>query len=192
MARCAPSCSAASRRRALVRAAACPVIVLPRARAGHVDGRLAVRHRRLGPMSATAVTEQVILDRLLPHFDATVAVHRIVDGDPDAVYSVLMAVDLAEIPRSNPAVRALFAIRTAAERVVCTLRGRPAPDPDPGAQLRLADLEEHGEWVRLAEDAPRELAFGAIGRFWAGATAWETIDAAEFAAFDRPGFARTG
>ena len=141
-------------------------------------------------MNATAGNEPVILDWVLPRFDATVAVHRIVDGDPDAVYGALMAIDLAEIPRSNPAVRALFAIRTAAERVLCALRGRPALEPDPGAQLRLADLEEHGEWVRLAEDAPREFAFGAIGRFWAGETVWETIDAAEFAAFDQPGFAK--
>jgi hypothetical protein len=38
--------------------------------------------------------------------------------------------------------------------------------------------------------APREIVFGAIGRFWAGETAWLDIDADDFAAFDEPGFAR--
>ena len=50
--------------------------------------------------------------------------------------------------------------------------------------MRLADLPSHGEWVLLGEDPPHEIAFGTIGRFWAGQTAWESIDAREFAAFD--------
>jgi len=56
--------------------------------------------------------------------------------------------------------------------------------------MRLADLPAHGEWVLLGEDPPHEIAFGAIGRFWAGETSWEQIDAEQFAAFDRPGLAR--
>jgi len=132
----------------------------------------------------------VILDRLLPQFDATVAVHRVLDGDPDAVYRALTTADLAELPRSNPAVRALFAIRSAAERLACALRGRSAPAADARAQLRLADLTAHGEWVKLAEDPPHELVYGAVGHFWGGETAWETIDAAAFAGFDRPGYAK--
>ena len=44
--------------------------------------------------------------------------------------------------------------------------------------MRLGDLPEQGEWVKLADEPPCELAFGVIGRFWGGETVWKTIDAA--------------
>ena len=56
--------------------------------------------------------------------------------------------------------------------------------------MRLGELPEHGEWVKLADEPPYELAFGVIGRFWAGETSWKTIDAHEFVAIDEPGFAK--
>ena len=56
--------------------------------------------------------------------------------------------------------------------------------------MRLGDLPENGEWVKLADEPPHELAFGVIGRFWAGETVWKTIDAHEFVAFNEPGFAK--
>ena len=133
---------------------------------------------------------RLLLDQVLPDYDATVAVHRVLEGDPAVVYRILTTTDLAQIPRTNAAVRAVFAVRMAAERIVGALRGRPAPAADPGEPLRLADLGEHGEWLRLAEDAPHELVFGAAGRFWAGSTVWQPLDAATFANFDRPGFAK--
>jgi hypothetical protein len=51
-------------------------------------------------------------------------------------------------------------------------------------------MRDHGQYVLLGEDPPREVALGMIGRFWAGETRWEEIDASEFAGFDRPGLAR--
>ena len=45
------------------------------------------------------------------------------------------------------------------------------------AALRLAGMPSHGDWVLLGEAPPHEIAFGAIGRFWAGETVWEQIDA---------------
>ena len=99
---------------------------------------------------------------------------------------------MVEIPNAYPAVRALFAARGAAERLVNALLGRPTPTPRPTGPMRLGDMPEHGEWVKLADDPPRELTFGVIGRFWGGETVWETIDAADFVAFDEPGFAKIG
>ena len=42
----------------------------------------------------------------------------------------------------------------------------------------------------LGANPPAEIAFGAVGRFWAGETSWERIDAADFASYGRPGFAK--
>jgi hypothetical protein len=44
--------------------------------------------------------------------------------------------------------------------------------------------------VLLGEDPPNELAFGVVGRFWAGETVWEKIDAANFGPFAEPGLGK--
>jgi hypothetical protein len=149
----------------------------------------AVRRRspaaKLGPMG-----DAMLLDRILPGFDATRIEHRVVAGGPDEVYRIVREVDFLRAWRESPVVRVLFAARATGERLVALVR-RAAVEapPDPGS-LRLADLTAHGEWVLLAEDPLREIAFGAVGRFWAGETAWAVVDAAEFAALDRPGLGK--
>jgi len=134
----------------------------------------------------------LMLDWLLPEFDATIVEHEVIEGDPEAIYRAITTVDMAEIPHRYTAVRLLFAARGAAERLVNALLGRTTPAPVPEGALRLCDMPEHGDWVRLADEPPDEFAFGVVGRFWGGETVWETIDADHFVAFDRPGFAKIG
>jgi hypothetical protein len=132
------------------------------------------------------------LDWLLPEFDARIVEHQVIEGDPESIYRAVTAVDMAEIPHRYTAVRLLFAARGAAERLVNALLGRTTPTPVPEGALRLCDMPEHGDWVKLADEPPDEFAFGVVGRFWGGETVWETIDADRFVAFDRPGFAKIG
>ena len=143
-------------------------------------------------MTTATTSAPLMLDWLLPEFDATIVEHRVIEGDPDSVYRALATVDMVEIPNAYPAVRALFAARGAAERLLSALLGRPTPTEEAAGPMRLGDMPEQGEWVKLADEPPRELAFGVIGRFWGGETVWETIDAHEFVAFDKPGFAKIG
>lgn len=136
-------------------------------------------------------TGPLLIERLLPRPDAVRSEHLLLDGAIDAVYERVRRADFMRAWRESAAVRVLFAARGVGEHVVSAAagRGRPA-EPPPPESMRLADLPAHGEWVLLGEDPPREIAFGAIGRFWSGETAWEQIEAAQFAGFDRPGFAR--
>lgn len=138
----------------------------------------------------TATTSPLMLDWLLPEFDATLVEHRVIDSDPELVYRAVTGVDMAAIPKTHAPVRILFAARGAAERLVDALLGRPVPEAVPDGPLRLSDMPDHGEWVKLANDPPDEFAFGVIGRFWGGETVWETIDADHFVAFDEPGLAK--
>jgi hypothetical protein len=133
----------------------------------------------------------MLLDALMPSSDADAARadHRVVDAPVAATFEAALRADLARAPEVVPGVKALFAAREAGERAVSALRGRPFTLPEMG-ELRLGDLPEHGEWVRLGLAAPHEIAFGAIGRFWAGETTWREIDAADFGSFAEPGFAR--
>jgi hypothetical protein len=135
----------------------------------------------------------MLLDDLLHEFDATRIEHRVVPGSQAGVYAVAVHVDFIEVVRHNIAVRSLFGARAGAERLAAAVRrsGPPAPAPELDA-LRLEDLPERGDWIRLGEDPPHELAFGVVGRFWSGETVWEEIDAAGFASFERPGYARIG
>jgi hypothetical protein len=132
----------------------------------------------------------MLLDAALPRFDAIRIEHLVIHGELATVYRAALEADFLDTWRRSAAVRFLFAARTLGERTISTLRRRPYSPPNEPAGLRLADLTEHGDWVRLGENPPYEVTFGAIGRFWAGETVWEAIDAAQFSAFDRPGYCK--
>jgi hypothetical protein len=133
----------------------------------------------------------VLLDDIMPVWDATRIEHRVIPASRAAAYDTALAVDLLDVPRRNAAVRAAFAVRAGGERVVQAVRGTPAtPDPEPPPTLRLRDLKDHGEWLRLGARPGEEFVFGALGRFWAGRTAWEDVTAAQFVEFATPGFAK--
>jgi hypothetical protein len=132
----------------------------------------------------------LLLDRLLPVFDASRIEHRVLDGGPDEIYEATRQADFIRAWKGSPAVRVLFALRAAGERAAMMLLRRPATPAAEVASMRLADMPAHGEWVVLGEARPHEIAFGVIGRFWSGQTVWEQIDAADFVTFDRPGTAK--
>ena len=134
---------------------------------------------------------EMIIDRVMPAFDAVRAEHRVIVGTPGELFAIALEADMAEALRVNPVAGALFGLRAGIERFLALLTRRSsAPVSASGEPLRLVDMPEHGEWVSLGRWPPTEIAFGVIGRFWAGETRWERIDAADFADFSRPGLAR--
>lgn len=133
----------------------------------------------------------MLLDAIMPVWDATRIEHRVIPGSRAAAYDTALAIDLLDVPRRNPAVRALFAVRAGGERVVQAVRGaKPGLDATPPATLRLGDMEDDGEWLRLGARPGEEFVFGALGRFWAGRTAWERMSADEFVDCSTPGYAK--
>ena len=127
----------------------------------------------------------------MPVWDATRIEHRVIPGSRAAAYETALAIDLLDVPRRNAAVRALFAVRAGGERVVQTVRGTTAePDAAPPASMRLGDMEDEGDWLRLGARPGEEFVFGALGRFWSGRTAWERVSAEQFVEFSTPGYAK--
>lgn len=114
----------------------------------------------------------MLLDSLMPAFDATRIEHRVIDGRPAAVYEAAIHADFLDAMRRSRIGHGLFTLRAAAERVAATVRRSQVAQPEAFA-LRLAEMSEHGDWVRLGEDPPNEFVFGVIGRFWGGETAFE-------------------
>jgi hypothetical protein len=133
----------------------------------------------------------VLLDAIMPVWDATRIEHRVIAGSRAAAYETALAIDLVDVPRRNPAVRGLFAARAGGERMLQAVRGAsPERDPAPPATLRLGDLEDQGEWLRLGAAPGEEFVFGALGRFWAGRTSWQRMAADEFVDCSTPGSAK--
>lgn len=132
----------------------------------------------------------MLIERLLPDFDATRIEHRVIPGDIQTVYAAMREADLLRAVSENPAVRIIFALRAAFERLASAIHRQLLPPAEEPESMRVGDMPTHGEWILLGEDPPVEFAFGVIGRFWGGETVWEEIDAAEFADFDRPGLGK--
>ena len=132
------------------------------------------------------------LDYVLPVWDATRVERRIVDAPLATAYEAVMTSDFLDAARKNRLVRALFAVRSAAERFVAWVRHRPFAEPTAPPTRTLKDIPSQGEWVKLEEDRPREFVFGVVGRFWNGETAWIQTDRKRFIWLDQPGLARIG
>jgi hypothetical protein len=141
-------------------------------------------------MTTASIAAPMLIEQLLPDYDAVRIEHRVVPGDLEATYAAVMRADFMRAWRDSASVRALFAARALGEKAVAAASRRALVEPPVPESLRVEDMPQRGEWVVLGEDPPREVAFGAIGRFWSGETAWEQIDATEFAAFAAPGFAK--
>ncbi|MEA2216830.1 MAG: hypothetical protein QOK19_2391 [Solirubrobacteraceae bacterium] len=139
---------------------------------------------------AGGVTDSMLLDAFMPEFDATRIEHRVIDARPARVYEVAIRTDLAEVLLRSHVVSALFGVRAAGERLLAMARG-PRPEGQLGiGSMRLAELPDHGAWIRLGEDSPSEFVFGVVGRFWAGQTSWADVASRDFVAFREPGYAR--
>lgn len=120
-----------------------------------------------------------VLDSLIPK-PAIVEIDRAeVAVDADRAWKVVRDLDLAQ----SALVRTLFAIRTIPDR----LKGK-----HPLVRLRLDDListaNDPGFQI-LVEDAPREIAVGAIGQVWRPAIPFVHVpDGLAFAAFSQAGY----
>jgi hypothetical protein len=132
----------------------------------------------------------LILDTAMPTWDATRREHRVIDAPVADVYAAARAADFLDAVRRSRPARAMFAARAAFERTTSCARRATQEAVQEHPHLYLSDLSDHGDWVSLGTAPPREIAFGAIGRFWAGETKWEEIDARDFTTFWLAGFAK--
>jgi hypothetical protein len=119
----------------------------------------------------------MMLDEFLPRYDVN-EVHSIsTSAAPTAVMEAIRALTPLEVP----VLVALMAIRS----VPALLRRRRPPVRGP-----LLDGFRKSGFVELRETAD-ELVMAGVGRFWQPSGGLRRIDAAEFAGFAEPGWAKT-
>jgi len=134
----------------------------------------------------------LLIDRFLPRYDFAVVHADVFRAPPEACYRLARGLDLLR----DPVIRTLLVIRSLPERLLGRLPGHRAPAAGaeaPPPTFRLDDMVGPPlGWILLGEEPNVEIVLGQIGQPWkpVGASAGPPVAPAEFASFDRPGFAK--
>jgi hypothetical protein len=128
-----------------------------------------------------AAGEASILDHQLPAYDVAIAEQTLIDADADTTWAALEELDLLQV--RTPVITAAFWVRSIPDR----LRRHPVPVPP---EIRLRNGVDLPGWVGLGQRPGRELAFGAVGRFWKGSIEWHDVEPDHFATFAEPGYGK--
>ncbi|HWT49571.1 MAG TPA: hypothetical protein VN255_13670 [Mycobacterium sp.] len=123
----------------------------------------------------------MLIESAVPTFDAMIAEHVVVAADPPTTFQAARALDLLTV--RTPLLAASMWIRDLPARLL----GKLAPPPP-----RLVMAENIGlpGWLLLGEQPNREIAFGAVGRFWRPVIEWRDVAPADFAGFAEPGWGK--
>ena len=125
-----------------------------------------------------------LLDIYLPAYDVALTEHLVVEAAPEVVFAAAKGFDF--LTTDAKPVTALMTLRTVPSR----LRGRPVATPE--RMMLATHASALPGWVNLGELPNRELAFGAVGKFWKSDIEWHDVPAEEFAAFAEPGWGKIG
>ncbi len=154
---------------------------------------MAHRDRAAVPHGLTqvATVNEMLIDRLLPDFDVTLIEHTVVETDVATTWAAREDLDLAQV--HTPLLDAALFVRDVPAKMRAR-SGRADPAPPPPAELKLSgDGMGLDGWLILGEVDEREVAFGAVGRFWQSDIQWYDVTEMtpeQFAAFDEPGWGR--
>lgn len=122
----------------------------------------------------------MLIESAVPTFDAMIAEHAVVAADPETTFQAARSLDLLTV--RTPLLAASMWIRALPERLL----GKSVPAPP---QLVVSEVDLPG-WLPLGEQPNRELAFGAVGKFWRPVIDWHDVAPADFAGFAEPGWAK--
>ncbi|MEE2030906.1 hypothetical protein [Rhodococcus chondri] len=127
-----------------------------------------------------------LLDVHLPAYDVVLTEHLTVEADVATVFRAAQNLDFLTV--RTPLLATAFFIRGLPAR----LSGKPSPEL-PALRL-FADPSSAGlpGWLVLGQVADREIAFGAVGKFWQADIEWRDVPLERFAGFDEPGWGKIG
>jgi hypothetical protein len=129
----------------------------------------------------TAGTDFLLIESAMPTFDTMIAQHVVVAADPSTTFRAARSLDLLTV--RTPLLTASTWIRGLPAR----MSGKVAPQPPRlvvGEGLRLQG------WLELGFLTDREIAFGAVGKFWLPVIEWRDVTPEDFSAFAEPGWGK--
>lgn len=129
---------------------------------------------------AAADTHRMLIESAMPTYDVMIAKHALVLADPATTFTAARELDL-------------LTVRTPLLTLSMWLRGLPArwtaQAAAPPPRLVIEDMALPG-WVLLGLEPDREVAFGAVGRFWQPVIEWHTVAPEEFRGFAESGWGK--
>jgi hypothetical protein len=123
----------------------------------------------------------MLIESAMPIFDAMIAEHAVVQADPATTFHATRALDFLTV--RTPLLTAATWVRG----VPAWWTGEPAP---PLSGLMLAEGGGLPGWLVLGEQANREIAFGAVGKFWRPNIEWRDVPQVDFTDFAEPGWGK--
>lgn len=129
----------------------------------------------------TTARMRTIIESTMPTYDARLAVQVIVPAGVDATFHAARNVDFLRV--RSPLLTASMWIRGLPARLA-----HEAPPAPP--RLVLAEGIGLPGWLLLGEEPNREIAFGAVGRFWQPVIEWRDVPRADFPTFAEPGWGK--
>lgn len=130
---------------------------------------------------AAVGAERMLIESALPAFDAMIAEHVVVAADAATTFQAARSLDLLTV--RTPLLSASMWIRALPERLL----GRAVPPPQ---RLVMSEETELPGWLPLGERPNREIAFGAVGKFWRPVIEWRDVAPADFVGFSQPGWGK--
>lgn len=125
--------------------------------------------------------ETLIIDDCLPTWDVEIAAHELVAAPPEATWRAARDLDL-------------LSVHTPLLDVAMWVRGLPARfSRKPAVELTalsFGDIDGLPGWVGLGERKSREVAVGAVGKYWQPDIEWCDVAADEFPSFAEPGWGK--
>jgi hypothetical protein len=129
----------------------------------------------------TQETAPLLVDAFMASFDTSIAEHLIVRRDPSATFNAARELDFLSV--HTP----LLDIAMWARGLPARIRGQAA---EPPPRLVLSQGDPLPGWLLLGERPNRELAFGAVGKFWQPNIEWRDLAVDQFATFTEPGWGK--
>jgi hypothetical protein len=134
------------------------------------------------PAPGPVGVDRLIIDTVMPSSDAAIAEHLVVHADPETTFRAARGLDFLTV--RTPLLVAAMWVRGIPDRL--RHHGPGAPPP----RLVLGEGAGLPGWLVLGEEPGREIAFGAVGKFWQPSIDWLDVPAEEFASFAEPGYGK--
>lgn len=125
--------------------------------------------------------ERTLIESAMPRFDVVIAQHVVAAADPTSTFDAAKALDLLTV--RTPLLAASMWIRALPAR----LFGKASP---PRPRLVIGEGVGLPGWLLLGERGGREIAFGAVGKFWRPVIEWRAVSPTEFLTFAEPGWGK--
>lgn len=129
----------------------------------------------------TAAHDRMLIESAMPTFDTVITEHTVVCADSATVFQAARSLDFLAV--RTPLLTASMWMRGLPER----LRGKPVAPPP---RWMLAEDMALPGWLLIGERTGREVAFGAVGKFWQPSIEWLDVPVAEFPRFREPGWGK--